>query len=237
MCGGGPDRAATEPERSQREIFPLPPLRQLAGVDTCGSASRLVKRALRDANACLSALNWLSGCKARSPFLFATSASTRLPQRLAAIQHEVSARICRLCWERAEVELDLSPKEALLSLLRGRGLYESTTAYSTLAAYKSSAVSLPESVKGAAMLLDLLPEGARRFLVGMEEKMLRNNREREELLESCGIQPYSDRRLVGSRREYSRFIRRLRDLGLVHFTRSPKESVGVFSSGRKRRRQ
>ena len=49
------------------------------------------------------------------------------------------------------------------------------------------------------------------------------------------VRVYSDKRLLGSRKEYGHFIRELRQLGLVHFTQSPKCEVGVFFVWKKNR--
>ncbi len=69
--------------------------------------------------------------------------------------------------------------------------------------------------------------------------MLRSEDERERVQTATPVKVYCDKRLVGSRRVYGRFVRRLAMLGLTTFTQQPREHVGIFfvwKKGRERMR-
>lgn len=138
-------------------------------------------------------------------------------------------RVCSLCLERPRPAGIGTPEEAFRGLLRGRGLYGFETAYTDLAVYKRSAVSLPESVAKAPMLKALLPAEMSRVLCDYEERMLRPRCERlAEGEAERRPKVHSDRPLLTSRRLYSGFVRRLKQLHRVDFTLTPEEEVGVF---------
>ena len=136
-------------------------------------------------------------------------------------------RIAGLCEERGPCCRDITPKEAYHELLRGRGLYQTETAYATLAAYKHGAVSMPEDANNAPRVMDILPDSAQQYLVGLEEKMLRRDTLAVER-ELRQIRVHTDRKLTRNRRVYGQFIKELHRRGLVRFTRQPLEEVGVF---------
>ncbi|CAK0810365.1 unnamed protein product, partial [Prorocentrum cordatum] len=131
---------------------------------------------------------------------------------------------------------DLSPKEAFQGLLRGRGVYDTETAYTTLAPYQRGAVSLPCDVSTAPAVGTLVTGRALEYLVEAEEQMIRTDAEVQLDRETNGeIKTYTDPLLANSRRRYSTFVKDLKRKGLVGFTRDPKEFVGVFFVWKKER--
>ena len=141
----------------------------------------------------------------------------------------VLRRIWELCLARELPASPVEPKEAFAQLLRGRGPYTTETAYATLAAYRHGAVSLPTEVGAAPEVAGLVSGRALQYFEGMEEQMLRTADEIQRLqVEQRLPQAYCDRKLIGSRREYGRFVRRLARLGLARFTSDPAEEAGIF---------
>ncbi|CAK0908464.1 unnamed protein product, partial [Prorocentrum cordatum] len=126
--------------------------------------------------------------------------------------------------------------EAFQGLLRGRGVYDAETAYTTLAPYQRGAASLPSDVSSAPAAGSLVTGRALEYLVEAEEQMIRADAEAQLDRETNGeIKIYTDPLLAHSRRRYSTFVKDLRRKGLVGFSREPKEFVGVFFVWKKER--
>ena len=191
----------------------------------------------RDARECLRSLNWLAGCD-RRPLLPVGQMSTDFFQK-GNLKQWVVERVIQHVKEHPEIPGTPEPKEAFSGLLRGRGVYDAETACANLATYKHGAVSLPDSIAEAPLLETILPDRARQYLVGFEELMLKSEDEFMMMKEQSPPRLYTDRYLISNRRRYSHFVRQLRDVGLVRFTRTPQEHVGVFfvwKKGRERMR-
>ncbi|CAE7731551.1 unnamed protein product [Symbiodinium sp. CCMP2592] len=116
----------------------------------------------------------------------------------------------------------LSQEAALRELLHGRSDYHSPTDPIALAPFKQELVSLPESLHCAPTAVSLLG-GSDRLYLEEEGRMLR-----ESPPEHIAIRPYWDPSLRYNRRTYRGFMRRLRDLGYLEFTRAPLEEAGIF---------
>ena len=116
----------------------------------------------------------------------------------------------------------LSQEAALRELLRGRSDYHSPTDPIALAPFKQELVSLPESLHCAPTAISLLG-GSDRLYLEEEGRMLR-----ERPPEHIAIRPYWDPSLRYNRRTYRGFMRRLRGLGYLEFTRAPLEEAGIF---------
>ncbi|CAK0852231.1 unnamed protein product [Prorocentrum cordatum] len=119
---------------------------------------------------------------------------------------------------------------------KGRGVYDTETAYATLAPYQRGAVSLPCDVSTAPAVGTLVTGRALEYLVEAEEQMIRTDAEVQLDRETNGeIKIYTDPLLANSRRRYSTFVKDPKRKGLVGFTRDPKEFVGVFFVWKKER--
>ena len=73
-----------------------------------------------------------------------------------------------------------SPKSAFLDLTRGRSVYDDKAAGANIARFSSAAgVSLPESVRGAPFLDEVIPAWMQIVFGNSMERMLRDARELE----------------------------------------------------------
>ena len=222
--GGPPGREEERPvmlESDVREPFPLARLAALPAWCDVGGP-RHSRRILRDVNEAIESLNWLSGCRRR-----VRRAGPCAERQL--VHDEILERVVAAVLSRPRPASAPLPEEALKELLRGRGLYPGTeTAFANLAAFREEAVSLPNSVLTAPYLDELLPPDALAYLEGFEERMLISQEGMASRAEEESVRVHSDRTLMGSRRRYGRFVRQLCARGLVDFTLSPVEVVGVF---------
>ena len=213
--GGG------RPEHSKRarDLFPLPELPRLTrDVKLSRRSAQRWDRKIRvreTTNEAIRGLNWLAG---KSDFLHGTDGAPD------SLQQEVLQRIQIL----ANMTNDIgsfdkipSPEAALAELLKGRSDYQQSAAPIALAPYSLERVSLPESLHGLPDAVDLLPPDARRYLEG-KELMLRDDQPDET------PPPYWDPVLARSKRHYKEFIRKLDSIGLLQYTQSPKNQVGLF---------
>ena len=154
------------------ELFPLPrvgvaELGEMVDLSSVVGGKRGVHRMLQDINDCTRSLNWLSSTEFQAPRR-ALGRAGRV--RLEGARGEVLRRVAGLCEERGPCCRDVTPKEAFQELLRGRGLYQTETAYATLAAYKHGAVSMPEDANSAPRVVDILPDSAQQYLVGLRRR-------------------------------------------------------------------
>jgi len=129
-------------------------------------------------------------------------------------------------WRRRPPDDAPSPEEALGALLKGRGDYNSADV--AVGRFDAKQVSLPSDVSSAPMLVDLGDDVVQGLLADFGSKMLRCPAEARRLLDESGIVPYTDQRLVSSRVRYRQFLQELQGKGLLRWTRTPKEHVGVF---------
>ena len=119
----------------------------------------------------------------------------------------------------------LTPEASLRVLLQGRSGYEVRSTGANVAAFQLEAVSLPGSLGECPDAATPLPDEPRRFLE-VPESMLRSSTELDAA--DCGVKPYSDPKLIGSRRTYLKFVRQLKSINLLRFSRKPKCHVGIF---------
>eukprot|EP00959_Pyramimonas_sp_CCMP1952_P312300 6536676-Pyramimonas_sp.AAC.1 len=98
-------------------------------------------------------------------------------------------------------------------MIRGVSLCEECQSNS--APFQLRLASLPADVSAAPSVGDLVDQQGRLFLEGCGERMLRDTGEFESLRRRDPVKPYSDPRLARSRRQYLRFVRRLRDIGML----------------------
>ena len=116
---------------------------------------------------------------------------------------------------------------ALALLLRGKGVY--ATSPSHMAPFSNSLLSVPTSIAGSPVITQLLGEQEVNFLEGYKALMLRPPSEVEQLDEMHGpIKAYTDPLLRKNRRIYAAFIKRLKKIGMVTYSRSAKCVLGVF---------
>lgn len=106
-------------------------------------------------------------------------------------------------------------------LLKGRSEYHQPENPTALAPYKLERISLPESLHGLPLAEELLPDNARRYLQGPKLML-------KETVDAESRRPYWDPVLANSRKHYREFIQRLDSIGLLQYTQTPKNHVGVF---------
>ncbi|CAK0807139.1 unnamed protein product [Prorocentrum cordatum] len=238
-AGRGPPVAAAAGQpseglaRGSAEIFPLPDDSSLVAEFWIHLQGRAQRRFARDWGQRVRSLNWLWGAGHREA---ARRAQGDVHPYRFRLQREVLVRIAQGVQIYLDPPSDLSPKEAFQGLLRGRGVYDTETAYTTLAPYQRGAVSLPCDVSTAPAVGTLVTGRALEYLVEAEEQMIRTDAEVQLDRETNGeIKIYTDPLLANSRRRYSTFVKDLKRKGLVGFTRDPKEFVGVFFVWKKER--
>ena len=113
------------------------------------------------------------------------------------------------------------PEAALRELLKGKSEYHQPEVPVALAPYKLERISLPSSLENLPEARDLLPENARRYLLG-RELMLREEGAYD------APRPYWDPVLANNKKHYREFIEKLNSVGMLQFTQHPKNHVGVF---------
>ena len=221
---GGPARLAAlggnrpDPSCRARDVFPLPcPPAPYKPEHVSRRASQKWCRRWQEhetAKDAVNALNWMSGQR----FLHGTEGDCD------PLQTEILLRIQSLARDAGNLgslERVPTPEAALRELLKGKSEYNQPETPVALAPYNLERVSLPESLHDLPEACDLLPDDARRYLLG-EELMIREGTPVE------SPRPYWDPVLASSKKHYRLFIQRLNDIGLLQFTQHPKNEVGVF---------
>ena len=168
------------------------------------------RHACRLANAALSSLNWLAGCRSSPVEPLRRGAST--PEST-----DVHARVRARVWEAAEGAaleerqpslLDASretDEEALVRLLRGRGRYDVAAGVANnLAAFDPLLVPPPSNVRHAPEVATLVAPDEAPFLTD-GSLMLRPEEERSEIRQSLTV-PYVDPKLRSSRRLHTQLL-------------------------------
>ncbi|CAK0791762.1 unnamed protein product, partial [Prorocentrum cordatum] len=229
-AGGPPVAGRSTPVAA---IFPLPDDSSLVADFWIHLQGRAQRRFVRDWRECVRSLNWLWGAGHRE---VARRARGDVHPYRFQLQREVLVRVAQGVQTYLDPPSDLSPKEAFQGLLRGRGVYDTETAYTTLAPYQRGAVSLPCDVSTAPAVGTLVTGRALEYLVEAEEQMIRADAEVQlDRVTNGEIKIYTDPLLANSRRRYSTFVKDLKRKGLVGVTRDPKEFVGVFFVWKKER--
>ena len=199
-------------------MFPLPLLEEECLERVVGGRAsrrrhgreRLVRELVDDA---VLALNWMNGYKDKVVVEKVTDKHRELHERL---------------WRLASRHVAAAPANlpnvaaAACELLRGSPGYTDTADQGNLASYKEGSVSLPEDVFGCPSLLEVGDAECRRCLEEKHERMLRDP---EEMREVCFPRVVMDPVLERNPRAYVKFVRMLKDKGLLRFARDVREKV------------
>ncbi|CAK0809789.1 unnamed protein product [Prorocentrum cordatum] len=149
------------------------------------------------------------------------------------MQRDVLARFEGLVRGRQPDAKLQEPQAALRELLRGRSPYDGRSGPTTVASYSAGLVSMPTDVSDCPRLEDILPGEALTFLQERQERMLR------ESPLPTDVEPYFDSVLKFNHKEYRGLVRRLLSAGILGWTLTPKERIGMFfvwKDGRRRLR-
>ncbi|CAK0795767.1 unnamed protein product, partial [Prorocentrum cordatum] len=166
------------------------------------------------------AINWMSGYDSH-------------PGPANDMQRDVLERFEGLVRGRQPDAKLQEPQAALRELLRGRSPCDGRGGPTTVASYSAGLVSMPTDVSDCPRLEDLLPGEALTFLQERQERMLR------ETPLPTDVEPYFDSVLKFNHKEYRGLVRRLLSAGILGWTLSPKERIGMFfvwKDGRRRLR-
>ena len=148
-----------------------------------------------------------------------------------SLQLEVAARISSLASDREKCCDAPRGSAALKSVLKGGSGYEdSLSASHSLRSFNLDKVSLPseEDVRDCPHVRGLLPDHCHPYLEDHYERMLRPSRDTTGEEEKSLITPYWDPVLKRNHRQYTRFIKKLQKLDMLHFTLDPS-STRTFS--------
>ena len=217
--------SSTSSSSNSSGMFPLPRLTaDEHWANFCSGGRR--RRILRDANLAIDGLNFLSGTSRRPG---GWSPSAKSLEKFASIHSEMLHRVvtCTSQWhdDRSAPSIEASLKE----ILKGRGGYAPASAQASLAPYEYEKVSLPGDVHDAPRLTSLLSSSDSRVLMGYQQHMLRDLAEVRRInneLGEAGL--YVDPKLRGRKSSCAVLVRRLHVLGMVRYSLTRKEDVGVF---------
>ncbi|CAK0868534.1 unnamed protein product, partial [Prorocentrum cordatum] len=173
-----------------------------------------------EVNGIVDAINWMSEYDSQ-------------PGPANDMQRDVLARFEGLVRGRQPGAKLQEPQAALRELLRGRSPYAGRGGPTTVASYSAGLVSMPTDVSDCPRLEDLLHGEALTFLRERQERMLR------ESPLPTGVEPYFDSVLKFNHKEYRGLVRRLLSAGILGWTLTPKERIGMFfvwKDGRRRLR-
>ena len=174
---------------------------------------------VEDANACISALNWMSAGQ--------RGVAKAAPGEPTRAQRQVQERVLNECVRCQPGDDTPTTEEAVRALLHGASVYEAAGV--NVAPYRRGMVSLPAEVRSSSMAADLLPDHARSKLVRFHECMLREEAEVEALRrEGPEVNLYMDRILETCPKAYYAFIEDLDRRGFIHWSRQRKERVTPF---------
>ncbi|CAK0823925.1 unnamed protein product, partial [Prorocentrum cordatum] len=205
-----------------RSFLPLPLLGD-AGRRIRGRSSRARQfgresRIALEVNGIVDAINWMSGYDSQ-------------PGPANDMQRDVLARFEGLVRGRQPDAKLQEPQAALRELLRGRSPYDGRGGPTTVASYSAGLVSMPTDVSDCPRLEDLLPGEALTFLRERQERMLR------ESPLPTDVEPYFDSVLEFNHKEYRGLVRRLLSAGILGWTLTPKERIGMFFAWKDGRRR
>ena len=222
-----------ERRRTDAGLFPLPcafdPRRHGAKREGLSLSTHERRAVAREREHCVHALNWMAGCPTRS----SRGDTAATVEKIGRVQERMLCRIAEGVDERRPCAECPSEEAALKELLRGRGsgYTGAASAAMNLAPFQSGLVSLPAEVSGSPPLDTLLPPGAKHYLMGFEDRMLRSAEEVTRLNELHGrVRVHVDRKLSGSRRLYRGFVKQLLKSGVFSLTRDCLCLVGFSSS-------
>ncbi|CAK0901058.1 unnamed protein product, partial [Prorocentrum cordatum] len=214
-----------EIEQAQaRSFLPLPLLgdagRRIRGRSCRARQFGREGRIASEVNGIVDAINWMSGYDSH-------------PGPANDMQRDVLERFEGLVRGRQPDAKLQGPQAALRELLRGRSPYDGRGGPTTVASYSAGLVSMPTDVSDCPRLEDLLPVEALAFLQERQERMLR------ETPLPTDVEPYFDSVLKFNHKEYRGLVRRPLSAGILGWTLTPKERIGMFfvwEDGRRRLR-
>ena len=209
------------------KLFPLPRLpdiRSGGGLPQGREGGRLARRARRDFNDVVDALNW-----------FANREHTGDKPNFD--QQRVHARILDLVADSMPpLETAIpSPRAAFSELLHGRSVYDESAGRNIGRLRNVGQISLPKTAVEGPRLSEIAPAHARQYLEDGYSRMLVPSNELDHRLDSCDVIPHWDPSLVRNRRLYIRFIKLLYSKGMLVFLDESerREEVGVFFVAKK----
>ena len=205
---------------------------QLASSDAAGEVDRVGGEPVDEESAAtrqravdeaVRAINWLHGVDCR-PWLVHSSnepAYRRTSELHLEAQQHVEEAVLR--WPSAVCASDDSA--SLREMLKGRGGYSPSASQTNLAPYEYPQVSVRDS-PFLEEILDVEDSGFRR---GYETQMLRTPKALAEFLSECGeISCHTDPVLKTHVRACSKFVRKMRGVGLVDCSLPVECELGVF---------
>ena len=211
---------APPPSVGSRSFFPIPPLRR--DPPTLGNRPnwwRRRRRHVRLMNGALRSVNWLAG------FNVADTDQAQPHPSHDGFYGMLDGRVN----DKEPRPVGYTPQAAFRELLAGRSDYLSRDPGSCVAPYNLADISWPSSASRAPLLVDMVGDVARRYLVeGEGERMLAEARELDATQARAKTGCHTDPRLGRSKRSMNRFLRDLQSRDLLNFTFTPKCIVGVF---------
>ena len=215
---------------SGSRIFPLPQVvrPEVVGLSSGGHAVQRRRRACRqrdEVNDALFSLNWLAGF--REP----PGDTADIGSAPTVLQEEVQARVRRRAAALIPDDVIPPPQTAFHELLRGRDMYNMSTANPNLATFTSVAgISIPSDLSGSPFLDDVLPARLQPWVDGPLQRLVRDPSEFDPEFEASLPAPYWDMALKRSHRKFIRLMRALLRIGLVRALPrgAALESAGLF---------
>ena len=208
------------PRSGPRDFLPAPLIEPLTSLHDRSSRKAKQRHGRREcvrhlANACLNSLNEL-----------ATGQPDSSPPTSGRPAHQwLHQHVLNHCADLGPPPSDLTPAEASEEL-RGAGIYDDPA--STVRPFDSSLVSLPEAGSRPVPLADLYGTGGCDFVKGFISDSLLETGAVAEQLKSAPRKAYMDPILSGSPKVYAKFIRRLFEAGMISFSKTYVEQVGMF---------
>ena len=147
------------------------------------------------------------------------------------VQSEVRARVFARVVARGPPPAGLDGPSSLRAMLKGRDDYEGSDVQ--VAPFRLDRVALPGSMRDGPLLRDITSPEVRQVLDDLVGELLLPDVEAEAALATAGVTPYTDPALIQSRCRYRQLVTELDRRGLIHWSRRPRERVGVFFAAKK----
>ena len=179
-----------------------------------------VRAVQRRANDTLRGLNWMAGRGEPAP-----------GEEASDVQSEVRARVFARVVARGPPPAGLDGPSSLRAMLKGRDDYEGSDVQ--VAPFRLDRVALPGSMRDGPLLRDITSPEVRQVLDDLVGELLLPDVEAEAALATAGVTPYTDPALIQSRCRYRQLVTELDRRGLIHWSRRPRERVGVFFAAKK----
>jgi len=222
------------PDGRQRDIFPLPALRNVGAVQgfVCRAAKKRIHRRQQvtsRVNQAIRSLNSLFfGGDGTGELVVDSLQSLPLSQRLCIRDLIKKVRAFGSCPTGA------SNSEALKALrVAGNGYEEPQAGVGAVVGMKLDQLSLPSSSVAGVVLEDALDGPLQKLVVDFEDWMLQDASTWSQICEDAyKIKPYNDPSLQ-SKQEYISFLKLLRERGILGFSNSCRGRVGTFCVSKK----